>query len=226
VTALQQRALALQSEIERRKQLEIGLRLSLAEQRQAQAELQASQRHLARLNHDLSHAAQLTALLAGTLASGRARVVQEADLGDLCRRAIASLDVMGPVPRVALTTSGDLRGRWDGERIVCLVGLLVSHALTQGPGGAPILVRADGTRPADVALEVQHRGAIPDDALSELLELQPRHPGGAGLGLQLCRTIAQAHGAALEVSSSETGGTRFAARLPRTPAEDASSLLH
>jgi heavy metal sensor kinase len=43
-----------------------------------------------------------------------------------------------------------------------------------------------------------------------------RNEGGAGLGLAICRWIAEAHGGSIDVTSSERGST-FTVRLPQTP---------
>ncbi|HBE93563.1 MAG TPA: two-component sensor histidine kinase, partial [Gammaproteobacteria bacterium] len=43
-----------------------------------------------------------------------------------------------------------------------------------------------------------------------------RKTGGYGLGLYLCRMIAEAHGGALTISSEQNVGTTVTARLPIT----------
>jgi signal transduction histidine kinase len=49
-----------------------------------------------------------------------------------------------------------------------------------------------------------------------------RNTGGFGLGLYLCRLIAQAHGGSLEIESELGKGTRISVRVLQRPAQSES----
>ena len=50
--------------------------------------------------------------------------------------------------------------------------------------------------------------------LEESFARQSRFTAGAGLGLAICKTIADAHGGTLEVTSAVGSGSTFTLRLP------------
>ena len=76
---------------------------------------------------------------------------------------------------------------------------------------------------SDVLLAVQNQGPpIPSSALPTIFDPFVRAPEGAtkhrrgvGLGLYIARQIVVAHGGTIVVTSDETTGTVFTARLPR-----------
>ena len=62
---------------------------------------------------------------------------------------------------------------------------------------------------------------VPPEALPRLFERfyrvessRGREGGGSGLGLSICRSIAQAHGGRLAADASPLGGLRVTLRLP------------
>jgi len=69
---------------------------------------------------------------------------------------------------------------------------------------------------SSVEIEVRDNGAgIPEDALTKIFEpLFTARRGGVGLGLALCRRIAEKHHGVLEASNAPGGGARFVLRLP------------
>jgi signal transduction histidine kinase len=75
---------------------------------------------------------------------------------------------------------------------------------------------------SDAVLEVRDRGeGIAAEHLSQISEpffrpdsSRQRHTGGFGLGLYLCRLIAEAHGGRLEIESAPGVGTCVRVLLP------------
>jgi signal transduction histidine kinase len=83
-------------------------------------------------------------------------------------------------------------------------------------------VRVDGTAPEEVVIEVHNAGIVPPEELPTLFEPlganstgRTERSNGLGLGLFIGHQIVLAHGGTIEVTSSETDGTRFVVRLPR-----------
>lgn len=86
---------------------------------------------------------------------------------------------------------------------------------------APVLMKLDGTSPERVVVTVQNAGLIPPALLPVVFEpfrgeAAPRKGApGLGLGLFITRSIAQAHGGSVDVTSREGEGTTFTVVLPR-----------
>ncbi|HLL21464.1 MAG TPA: HAMP domain-containing sensor histidine kinase [Kofleriaceae bacterium] len=148
------------------------------------------------------------------------------DLGEIAREAVDELVVAHPDRKVAMTTHGDLRGRWDRDRVLQLVSNLVANALTHGQD--PIAVHVDetpsGTAPINASggralvLRVNNQGVIDAERLAHLFDPLRREARksrrGLGLGLYIVRQIALAHGATCSVSSTASEGTTFVVTWP------------
>jgi signal transduction histidine kinase len=109
----------------------------------------------------------------------------------------------------------------DQERLLQLVGNLLSNALKFTPAGGTVTVRvfAEG---GGAVLEVADTGiGIPADEQDRLFQrffrsstaTQQAIPG-TGLGLVISRAIAEAHGGTIDVTSQVGAGTRFRVELP------------
>ena len=105
-----------------------------------------------------------------------------------------------------------------------LVGNLIENAILYMPAGGSVAVRTacDG---ADCVLTVQDtgRGMTPEE-LAHVFERFYRAEGageagakGSGLGLSICRRIAELHGGSIAVESRPGKGSTFTARLPSRP---------
>jgi signal transduction histidine kinase len=144
------------------------------------------------------------------------------DFGTLCETTIAELEASRPDARIEYTSTGELRGEWDGDRLAQVVSNLVDNALKHGDARKAVRVVAKGEIEA-VVLQVHNEGpAIPANALRDIFEPTVRvaqTPGkasaGLGLGLSIARALVVAHGGEIEVKSSEVDGTTFTVHLPR-----------
>jgi signal transduction histidine kinase len=127
----------------------------------------------------------------------------------------------------------------DGQRLKQLLRNLVDNGVKYTPPGGQVSLalravkrealnvkRTDPeTGPADgdfAEIIVRDTGVgIPPEALSRIFErfyrvdpARSRETGGAGLGLCIAKTIAEAHGGTIEVQSPPGAGSAFTVRLP------------
>ncbi len=111
---------------------------------------------------------------------------------------------------------------FSGDRTLLrrLVANLLDNALKYGATGRPILVRASQDT-ASALLRVENEGDPLEVAPEQLFEpffrtaaAQSRSATGAGLGLYLCKRIAQAHGGTIAATSRAEGGISVEVALP------------
>ena len=110
----------------------------------------------------------------------------------------------------------------DPVRIKLLIKNLLDNALRHTPSEAAPPEICSDFRNDQWLLEVQDHGpGIPLEHLPHITEpfyradaARQRETGGYGLGLYLCRVIAEAHGGKLRVESKEGAGTRIILELP------------
>lgn len=132
---------------------------------------------------------------------------EETNLGELAREATTGMDIgldIAPgLPRLAV----------DRMRLRLLLRNLADNALRHGAGAQrPVLRIAHDARGA-VELAMRDFGPGVDEAvLPQLAEpfyrpdaARERATGGVGLGLYLCRLVAQAHGASFAVRNANPG---------------------
>ena len=145
----------------------------------------------------------------------------DVDLGRLVDDAVATAqvgqdevrlraDVRAPLPEI----------RGDGERLRQVLTNLIDNAIKYSPAGAEVEVRAyqeDGR----VRIDVTDSGpGIAKDDQKLIFEKFGRVTGtgatrpGTGLGLFIARSIAEAHGGALDVHSAPEQGSTFTLELP------------
>jgi predicted ATPase/signal transduction histidine kinase len=119
---------------------------------------------------------------------------------------------------VSLTLGAPVVGRWDPLRIEQLVANLLDNAIKFGVGNSiEIAVEREG----EVArLSVTDHGiGIAPDRQARIFErfergVPTQHYGGLGLGLYMCRLIAEAHGGSIRVESRLGEGATFTVELP------------
>ena len=179
------------------------------------AELVEEGEHRSALLRDLGEMRDLiTELLESErLASGHVALHTEAvDLPALVRELVAA-----QWPDAGLTLKLDERlglVRVDPMRVRLLLRNLIDNALRHSAGAAtPPVVSLIGDAAGQLRLSVRDFGpGVTEEHLAHLAEpfyradsARQRATGGFGLGLYLCELVAQAHGGALHIRSTEPG---------------------
>ncbi|MFM7676925.1 MAG: sensor histidine kinase [Synechococcus sp.] len=123
--------------------------------------------------------------------------------------------------RLELEGSEGLRGRaWVGDAALLrrLIENLLLNAIDHSLRRQQVDLRLEA-RDQELRLQVLDRGSgFPDHALPHLFERFYRADPdrrGSGLGLYLCRQIAEAHGGTLTAANRPGGGASFLVRLPQ-----------
>lgn len=164
------------------------------------------------------------------LAAQRRRKTETVDIGrslqaalDLCSSALASIEV-GRVIAPDCHVRGD-----EGELCQVFANLLLnaSHACAARKiGSMRVTVRAerDGEH---VVVEVTDTGVgIAADTLSRIFDpffTTKDDDGGTGLGLYITRSIVEAHGGEISVTSNQGQGTTVSVSLPRVASPASAS---
>ena len=150
--------------------------------------------------------------------SGTMRLaVQDADLGEVCNAVVEEVALGRSEARIEVSASGDLRGRFDADRLSQVFTNLLGNALEHGADDV-VRVRLDGRDVAWLYLEVDNRGELSAEARQRLfVPFRGREDNsrqGLGLGLYIVDQFVRAHGGEVSGRSAE-GRTVFALRLPR-----------
>lgn len=119
----------------------------------------------------------------------------------------------------------------DSEQLMRVIGNLLSNALKFSPAGGQVKVSLRGTDPDTVELRVDDSGpGVAEawrsrifDRFSQMGSEATRRREGAGLGLALCREVAELHGGRLYATDGRLGGAGFVFELP-SPARSPLSV--
>ncbi len=111
--------------------------------------------------------------------------------------------------------SGPVLVRGDAGALEHAVRNLIENAVKYSSRGATIRIVIDRD-PLTVRVIDHGRGIAPDqrDLLFERFVQNDRRGAGAGLGLSIVKTIADAHGAEIEISDTPGGGATLALKFP------------
>lgn len=144
------------------------------------------------------------------------------EIGDFVRAVTSHYDTY-PGGLELVLPEPDIEVFIDRLRIRLLITNLINNAIRHGLNN-PITLEACGDGDW-VELHVTDQGeGIAAEHLSKLSEpfyradsSRQRNTGGFGLGLYLCRLIAEAHGGSLSITSEIGKGTHVTVKLPRHP---------
>src|SRR5437763_5372691 len=146
----------------------------------------------------------------------------DVDLGALVRDSVAGVSFAQDEVSVVSDVQGELPSvRGDRDRLQQVLTNLLDNAVKFSPTGEEVRVNAFQQN-SRVRIEVSDRGpGVPADQQRIIFEKFGRghtagSPGkpGTGLGLFIARSIAEAHGGVLEVSSAPNEGATFTLSLP------------
>jgi signal transduction histidine kinase len=139
------------------------------------------------------------------------------DLADLARRAAREPALEGVEATVAAPEAAPMAGDPDLLSRV-LRNLLANAAQAERAVGrrGPIEVTVEAAEAGAWRLAVADRGpGVPAELAGRLFDpFVTGRPGGAGLGLALCRRIVLLHGGEIDVHPRAGGGTVAEVRLP------------
>jgi signal transduction histidine kinase len=110
----------------------------------------------------------------------------------------------------------------DKDRIKQVVLNLISNAVKYTPEGGAITAQITGSN-VEAAISISDTGiGIPEQEIDRIFERfyrteksRSRQTGGAGIGLTIVKSIVEAHGGTVEVSSKEGDGSIFMIRIPK-----------
>jgi signal transduction histidine kinase len=161
------------------------------------------------------------------------------------RHAILRREIVDPGQLVESVVFSDFANRNDGialhldqnlpqaeldvTRMRLLLRNLIDNALRYNPAGAePVEVRVRVVE-GKLRIDVQDHGpGIPAEHVAHVTEpfyradpARSRSTGGVGLGLYLCKRVAEVHGGSLSIVSSADSGTCVSAVLPLSGEPDA-----
>lgn len=154
---------------------------------------------------------------AGALPVHPARVAP----ADALRQTVAAFEARATEAGVGLAVEADAPdARADPDRLAQILDNLVANALRHTPAGGGITLSAREA-PEGVEIAVADTGeGIPADALPHVFERSvradgARSGGGAGLGLSIVRSLAQAMGGSVSAVSAPGAGTTVTVSLLR-----------
>lgn len=176
-------------------------------------------RHVARLLNDLRF---LTLADAGELHVNR----QPTEVVRLVAEAVVNFRELAEQRDVTLgiaLDTGSLTVSLDPLRITQVLHNLLSNALAHTPAGGSVSVVAERGGPW-LVVRVQDTGSgIAPEHLPHVFDRlyradRSRSGEGSGLGLSICKSIVEAHGGHLSLTSTVGVGTTVTFELPTTPA--------
>jgi two-component system sensor histidine kinase VicK len=180
--------------------------------------LQMTSKETERLKRLVNTLLDLSMIEGGKLVLDR----QPVDLAELVDRTCRLYQGMVGKRTLVRRVGAVPRAYADPARVLQILDHLVSNALQFSPDDGTIAVSVE-PRDGLLAVSVANTGAgIPREELGQLFRrfvqlgrLEEERPGGAGLGLALCKKLVELHGGTIWVTSEVGQGASFTFTLPR-----------
>lgn len=194
------------------------------------ARIEESREMLDLIIRDDKRAAEVIRRLHGLVARGK--VDRESlDLNTLVTETVelCGRDIRDRKVDVTLKLDGDLppvlAGRVEFQQIVLNLLHNALQALERVPATKRRIVLTTGTRTGEVQFTIEDSGhGLPELGDEELFSPFGRgRSGGIGLGLAICRRIAEAHGGAIRAEQVARGGARFVVVFPLGAPEEVTA---
>lgn len=151
--------------------------------------------------------------------------IEDLGLEAITSKLIAQFQAKWPGRKVRVESAPDLpNARVDPDRYAEILINLVDNAIKYSPAGGDVrvLLRPSGSN-LEVSVEDSGIGLSPEDS-ARLFEKfvriatpATREIGGTGLGLYIVRSLVEAHGGQIFVTSAPEVGSTFTFTLPATP---------
>lgn len=154
---------------------------------------------------------------------------QPVSLHDIAREVVPLVRNLLGSRQVQLTLEGEpglplVSGdRVQLQQVLLNLVLNACDAMQETPRGTRRLHISTASNGADVELSVTDSGCgLPDDVERLFLPFHTTKENGLGMGLAICRSIANAHHGRLRAARNPAGGAVFRLTLPRLPDEHRS----
>jgi signal transduction histidine kinase len=156
------------------------------------------------------------------LREGRGLRRERRDLVPLLREVVESFQDRPPGARF-VTAAAEIRAEVDGDKIRTVIRNLLENAVKYSlPDSRPIVVSATAEETVVVVRVTDDGPGIPAADLANLFEpfyrvdrSRSKKSGGYGLGLSICKRIAEAHGGSLAAANRAPRGAVFTLTLPK-----------
>jgi two-component system, OmpR family, sensor kinase len=160
-------------------------------------------------------------LLLARFDAGRPLDRRPMDLASLAAEAVERARIKDPGRPITLQATEPVIVDADEERLAQVIDNLLGNALQHTPSGSPVTVTVTGSASRAELTVADHGPGMTAEQASHVFErfyrtdgARIRDRGGAGLGLAIAVSLAEAHGGEITVDTAPGHGAAFRLHLP------------